>query len=216
MPLPILYSLRRCPYCVRARLVLLHAEQPVEIRDIVLANKPTELITASAKGTVPVLQLPDGRVIEESLDIMVWALAQQDPSDLLRQQQPLVKQQMQQLIQYADREFVPILESYQAAVRYRAPNHQYYRQRTLSFMRQLEQRLRQHSHLFGETPSLVDYALLPFIRKFSRIERRWFISEDFGEIRRWLAQHYQHRLYNQAMQSFPRWHQGKVPTVLGN
>ena len=117
--LPILYSLRRCPYAMRGRMGIALSKQQVLLREIVTKDKPSELLASSPKGTVPVLVLPDGQIIEQSLDVMNWALQQNDPQDLLRSSNPTLSQQVHQLIKVNDDEFIGHLEKYRASVRYR-------------------------------------------------------------------------------------------------
>ncbi len=121
MSLPILYSLRRCPYAMRARIALLLAKQPVLLRDVVMKNIPEELLAVSPKRTVPILLIEDSHVIDESVDIMIWALNQNDPNNLLIKSHPDAFPTMQTLINRNDNEFVESLEKYKTAARYHAP-----------------------------------------------------------------------------------------------
>ncbi|MGF1723920.1 glutathione S-transferase [Photobacterium nomapromontoriensis] len=199
MPLPILYSLRRCPYCIRARLGLLLAEQPVSLRDVVIKNKPEEMLAISPKGTVPVLQLTDSSVIDESLDIMLWALTQNDPKNILYREQPEAFTEMKILIARSDNDFVSVLEKYKTAARYHHNDDIEYRQQCEVFIAQLEQHLERQAFIMGDTPSLVDYALLPFIRQFSRVDRQWYLSSPYPYLQRWLIAHYQNPIYSKAL-----------------
>lgn len=205
MPLPLIYSLRRCPYCMRARLGLLLAKQPVMLRDVVIKNLPTEMLTVSPKGTVPVLVLDDSSVIDESLDIMIWALNQNDPNNLLLSGQPNALPAMLTLINRNDNEFVFSLEKYKVAARYHDTTEGYYRQQCELFICHLEQRLTDQNFFMGNRPSLTDYALLPFIRQFSRVDRRWYLKAPYPNLQRWLGIHYQNPLYSKAMTKYPRW-----------
>lgn len=171
MSLPILYSLRQCPYAMRARLGLLLAKQPVILRDIVMKNIPAEMLAVSPKGTVPVLVLGDSTVIDESLDIMIWALNKSDPDNLLYHHQENTYDEMLVLIKRNDIEFVEALNKYKAASRYHDSNKTECREQCNPFISYLEHNLMQYDFLMGETPSLADYAILPFIRQFSRVDR---------------------------------------------
>ena len=205
MKLPILYSLQHCPYAMRARLGLLMAQQQVMLRAITMKNKPEEMLTQSPKGTVPVLILPDDTVIDESLDIMIWALQQNDPDDLLHKDHPEDLRAALELIHFNDKQFKPQLEIYKKAKRFRLENVIEERQKCEVFIADLEQRLTTNGFFIGQKPGLIDYALLPFVRQFSRVNRAWFIQAPYPKLREWLEHHMQSRLYGQAMAKFPFW-----------
>ena len=205
MSLPILYSLRQCPYAMRARMGLLLAKQPVLLRDIVMKNIPAEMLSVSAKGTVPVLLFEDSSVIDESLDIMIWALGQNDPDNLLHSHEPDTFSLMLDLIKRNDTEFVDSLNKYKAAARYHDVNEVVCRQECESFISHLEQKLTEHEFLMGATPSLADYALLPFMRQFSRVDRKWYIQSPYQNIQRWLERHYQNPMFSKAMTKYSQW-----------
>lgn len=205
MSLPILYSLRQCPYAMRARIGLLQAKQPVILRDIVMKNIPKEMLDASPKGEVPVLVFEDSSVIDESLDIMIWALNQSDPSNLLYNQLPNTYQSILDLINRNDNEFVDALKKYKAASRYHDSEEINCRQQCEPFIVYLEQRLAKHDYIFGDTASLADYAVLPFIRQFSRVDRKWYLQAPYPNLRRWLERHYQNPMFSKAMKKYPQW-----------
>lgn len=205
MSLPVLYSLRQCPYAMRARIGLLLAKQTIILRDIVMTNIPQEMFTASAKGEVPVLVFDDSSVIDESLDIMVWALKQTDPSNLLYKHQTGAFDEMLRLIQRNDIDFVNALKKYKAASRYHDKNEKDYRQECEVFIGELEKRLAMHDYFFGETASLADYAILPFIRQFSRVDKKWYLQAPYPNLRKWLEKHYQNPLFSKAMKKYPQW-----------
>lgn len=203
--LPILYSLRLCPYAMRARLSLLLAGQAVLLRDVVMDNKPDEMLIASPKGTVPVLVLRDGTVLEQSIDIMLWALNQSDPRKLLNPSQSCCLDPMLEFIEINDRNFVPVLNQYKAASRYRDDSKENHRNNCQALIEKLEQRLEQHRFLFGDNPSLADYAVLPFIRQFSRVDRPWFIQTPYPRLQAWLVTHFNDPVYSKAMIKVPQW-----------
>ncbi|MEQ1544020.1 glutathione S-transferase [Methyloglobulus sp.] len=180
-PLPILYSFRRCPYAIRARLAITYAEIPVEIREVQLKQKPEQMLAISPKGTVPVLQLPDGKVIDESLDIMRWALAQYDPEHWLH-----TVEDAERLIQWNDGEFKYYLDRYKYADRYPEFPESYYRSQAELFVAELEAKLSQSLYLAGNHFSLLDAALLPFIRQFAAVDGLWFLSSDYRHLNNWL------------------------------
>ncbi len=205
MKLPILYSLQHCPYAMRARLGLLMAQQQVMLRAITMKNKPEEMLAKSPKGTVPVLILPDDTVIDESLDIMIWALQHNDPNDLLHKDHPEDLTATLELIQFNDKQFKPQLEIYKKAKRFRLENVIQERQKCEVFIADLEQRLTTNGFFIGQKPGLIDYALLPFVRQFSRVNRAWFVQAPYPKLREWLEQHMQSQLYGKAMAKFPFW-----------
>lgn len=205
MSLPILYSLRQCPYAMRARLGLLLAQQPVMLRDIVMTNIPEEMFTASSKGEVPVLVLDDGTVIDESIDIMYWALNKNDPQDLLYNNHPKLIEEIDAFIRYIDNEFVEALKKYKAASRYHDDAEVQHRQQCEIFIKNIEDRLSKQKYIFGDEPSLADYAILPFIRQFSRVDRKWYLHSPYPKLRSWLNRHYQNPLFSKAMKKHPQW-----------
>jgi len=216
MSLPILYSLRQCPYAMRARIGLLQAKQPVMLRDIVMKNIPKEMLVASPKGEVPVLVFEDSSVIDESLDIMIWALKQSDPNNLLFNHQPNAFQDMLTLINRNDNEFVEALKKYKAASRYHDVAEISCRQRCEPFISYLEQCLTKHDYIFGDTASLADYAILPFIRQFSRIDRKWYLQAPYPNLQRWLNRQYQNPIFSKAMTKYPQWLDSKKLILFGS
>ena len=208
MTLPILYSLQNCPYAMRARLAILLAQQTVELRAIVMKDKPAEMLALSPKGTVPVLVLEsEGKktVIDESLDIMLWALKLNDPENLLHSQSEVALTEMLQIINENDHQFKPQLEQYKRARRFHGNDEEHCRLQCEPFIQQLEQRLTQHEFLMGPTPSLLDYALLPFIRQFSRVNRQLYLQGPYTHLQNWLSQQLQSQLFSKAMSKYPLW-----------
>lgn len=147
MSLPILYSLRQCPYAMRARMGILLAEQSVILRDIVMTNIPQEMITASPKGEVPVLVFEDSSVIDESIDIMVWALKQNDPNNLLLKDHPDALNEMLTIIKHNDIDFIDALNKYKAASRYHDDNEISYRQQCEYYIEEIEKNLTRHEFI---------------------------------------------------------------------
>jgi len=208
MTLPILYSLQHCPYAMRARLGILLAGQPVMLRAIVMQHKPAEMLAASPKGTVPVLVLGaehQNQVIDESLDIMLWALERNDPNHLLYAQNSDELAEMLHVIHENDAVFKPLLEQYKRAKRFHGDDEEQCRLLCEPFIQGLEYRLTQHEFLMGTTPSLLDYALLPFVRQFSRVNRQLYLHGPYTHLRHWLNHHLQSRLYARAMFKYPLW-----------
>ena len=212
---PILYSLRQCPYAMRARIGLLLARQTVILRDIIMTNIPDDMFAVSAKGEVPVLVFEDSSVIDESLDIMVWALKKNDPDNLLYKQQDDAFSEMIALINRNDNEFVDALKKYKAASRYHDDAEINCRQECEPFVQYLEECLTKYNYIIGEKPSLVDYAILPFIRQFSRVDRKWYLQSPYPKLRQWLEGHYNNPLFSKAMKKYPQWLDRKEEKIFG-
>lgn len=184
-PLPLLFSYRRCPYAIRARLALWQAGVTVQVHEVSLRDKPAELLRLSPKGTVPVLQLPDGTVLEQSLDIMLWALAQHDPDGWL-QVAPMAE--MLALITRNDGPFKHLLDRYKYPERHPERSAAEWREEAVhTHLSALEARLQAHPCLFGAHGSLADMALLPFVRQFAQVDRAWFdATPALPALRAWL------------------------------
>jgi len=177
----LLYSFRRCPYAMRARLALRYSGVAVRIIEVSLKAKPAEMLKLSPKGTVPVLSV-EGRVIEESLQIMQWALAQHDPDDWLLQGDPAVLA----LITENDQVFKHHLNRYKYAERYPEHSMEHYRAEGEVFLQKLETLLADREYLLAEHLSLADAALMPFVRQFAHVDREWFASTRYGRLQAWL------------------------------
>lgn len=197
---PILYSFRRCPYAMRARLALLASKTVCEIREVKLAAKPAEMVAISPKATVPVLQLAGGRVIDESIDIMRWALARNDPADWLERDDAA-------LIAANDGPFKHHLD------RYKYPNRHdgdpaKHREAGLALMLPLEERLTQSPYLCGDTVGLADAALMPFVRQFAETDRTWFDALPLPHLSIWLSGLLSSSLFGAAMIRLKPWQAG--------
>ncbi len=203
--LPCLYSFRRCPYAMRARLGLLFANTEVELREIILKNKPPEMLAISPKGTVPVLQLPDGTVIEESREIMRWALGHDDPQGLLDKK---VLEQAGALIDKNDNEFKYWLDRYKYADRYLERTQAEYKEQGEMFLQALESLLTKNTYLLAERVSIADIGIMPFVRQFAHVDRETFYSLPYPNLQRWLQYWLEHPLFVQAMTKYPLWQEG--------
>ena len=199
---PCLYSFRRCPYAMRARLGILFAELQVELREITLKNKPPQMLAISPKGTVPVLQLLDGTVIEESREIMIWALAQQDPQELLHD---AALHEANVLIDKNDNEFKHWLDRYKYADRHLEMTQTEYRQKCEEFLQLLEELLTKNPYLLGKGITLADIGIMPFVRQFAHVNRDVFYNLPYPNLQRWLQDWLQHPLFLQAMTKFQPW-----------
>ena len=211
-PYPLLYSFRRCPYAMRARMGLWASGIQVELREIVLRAKPEHMIEISPKATVPVLQLPDGTVIDESLDIMLWALEQNDPHGWLIPQSG-TRADMLSLIALLDGDFKRHLDRYKYATRYEDVNEGEQRGLAMAALKPLIDRLSKTTQLFGTAPSLADIALFPFVRQFANTDRVWFDAAAPHILRTWLIDHEQSDLFVSIFQKWPVWAEG-VPITL--
>ena len=200
--LPILYSFRRCPYAMRARLAIAYANVAVELREVELRNKPQAMLLISPKATVPVLQLENGRVLDESLDIMLWALQQNDPEHWLK---AAGLDHAKALIRGNDEVFKYYLDRYKYADRYPAYSELYYRQQGELFLADLESLLTQSAYLCGEHFSLADAAILPFIRQFCAVEPAWFKDSPYPALRQWLNDFLASSLFEQVMTKYTYW-----------
>jgi glutathione S-transferase len=199
MALPILYSYRRCPYAMRARMALWVAKIQLEVREVSLRDKPAHLLQISPKGTVPVLQLPDSTVLEQSLDIMQWALAQNDPQGWLSAD----RDAMSRLIAINDGDFKKALDRYKYPERYPEQSQDFYRQQGEQFLQLLETALQQHRFLLGDAASMTDVAIFPFIRQFAAVDAEWFAGSAYGQLRVWLDGWLESALFADVMQKFP-------------
>lgn len=223
--LPILYSLQHCPYAMRARLGILLAQQSVMLRAVVTKNKPAEMLAVSPKGTVPVLivdhancaenQLSNATIIDESVEIMLWALQLNDPQNLLRAEDPGELDAMLELIHRNDKTFKPNLEIYKLAKRFHKASEVADRQRCEAFIAELETTLESGQYFMGDHASLADYALLPFIRQFARVDRKWYLQSPYPRLRDWLNRHLQMPLFTKAMAKYPLWLDSHETFLLG-
>ena len=190
----LLYSFRRCPYAMRARLALRYSGVAVRIIEVSLKAKPAEMLALSPKGTVPVLSV-EGRVIEESLEIMQWALAQHDPDDWLLQGDPAVLA----LIAENDQVFKHHLNRYKYAERYPEQPMEHYRAEGEVFLQKLEGLLAEREYLLAEHLSLADVALAPFVRQFAHVDREWFAGTEYDRLQAWLHRFLESPLFTAVM-----------------
>ncbi|CAH0353519.1 glutathione S-transferase [Aquabacterium sp. CECT 9606] len=212
MLLPILYSFRRCPYAIRARLALTCARVPLEIREVVLRAKPPAMLAISPKGTVPVLQLPDGQVIDESLDIMSWALQQSDPDGWLQQGDAPTSHA---LIARNDGPFKALLDRYKYPERHPGHTAIDHREQAIELcIQDLNRRLTDSPCLLGDQPGLADMAIAPFIRQFAQVDADWFASAPFPALRIWLNRFIDSPLFLSVMAKYPAWQAGDAPVHL--
>ncbi|WP_322846906.1 glutathione S-transferase [Pseudomonas sp. B33.4] len=189
-----LYSFRRCPYAMRARMALRYSGVPVDIVEVSLKAKPAEMLAISPKGTVPVLDA-GGRVIDESLEIMRWALAQNDPQGWLLAGDSRIAE----LIEANDQGFKVQLNRYKYAERYPEQPMEVYRAEGAVYLQRLEVLLNDRDYLLADHPSLADIALLPFVRQFAHVDREWFAQTPYVRLQAWLQRFLESELFTSIM-----------------
>lgn len=199
--LPVLYSFRRCPYAMRARLALYSSKISHEHREVNLKNKPHEMLSISPKGTVPIMLLNDGELIEESLDIMMWALK---TSDLRTEDMVLIHEN--------DTTFKQALDRYKYPGRYLEEVNTNYQEKCEYFLRKIETQL--NPFLKGDTSSFVDFAIFPFIRQFSMVNPHWFEAQPYPHIKLWLNFFISSQLFKDVMQKFLFWTSDNKPNLV--
>jgi glutathione S-transferase len=207
---PVLYSFRRCPYAMRARLALQSAQQTVELREIELKAKPAEFLMASPKATVPVLITADG-VLEQSLEIMLWALRRNDPlgclPDTAKMEQTLAT------ISENDGDFKHHLDRYKYPHRYQLDTGLANRDAGATFLRQLNSQLLENAYLAGKSWGLLDAAVAPFVRQYAHTDANWFAAQDWQALQHWLQAFEASDAFNAVMKKFAPWKAGE-PSVL--
>jgi len=194
---------------MRARFGILFAELKVELREIVLKNKPAQMLAISPKGTVPVLELAEGGysgslVIEESREILEWALQQSDPQGLLNVD--LVSADA--LIDRNDNEFKHWLDRYKYADRHPELTQLDYRQKGEVFLQELESLLAKNRYLLGENISIADVGIMPFVRQFAHVDREVFYSLPYPNLQQWLRGWLEHPVFQQVMVKYQPWQEG--------
>ena len=199
MTRPILYSFRRCPYAMRARLAIASAGVECELREIVLRDKAPEFLEVSPKGTVPVVVIGN-TVIEESFDVMQWALTQNDPERLL--DMPDVGLDW---IKRSDGPFKHNLDRTKYATRYPDTDPGTARDNASAFLRDLDAQLTAKIWMFGDKPTLADLAILPFVRQFANIDRAWFDARPWPNLIAWLERFLQSDRFLRIMDKHPKW-----------
>jgi len=207
----ILYSFRRCPYAMRARLAIANSKIQVELREVVLRDKPQALLDSSPKATVPILITADEKLIDESIDIMHWALHKADPDGWLIGLSEQQKEISHQLITHNDGEFKYYLDRYKYADRYPEHSQQYYRQQAEITLQDLEQRLVSNGYLISAKPTLADMAVLPFIRQFAFADKTWFDQSPYPALKQWLAEFIASELFTNIMHKYPQWQEEQSP-----
>lgn len=205
---PVLYSFRRCPYAMRARMAVAASGQRCELREVVLRDKPAELLAASPKGTVPVLVDVDGSVIEQSLDIMLWALRRNDADGWLRPERGTLED-MLALVAECDGDFKRHLDGYKYPERQPMADATAHRAQGALFLARLEDRLQDSRCLHGARPALADIAIVPFVRQFAQVDAAWFEAQPWPRLRAWLASGLEAPVFARVMAKYPPWRTGQ-------
>lgn len=223
--MPVLYSFRRCPYAMRARMAIIYSGMRVELREVVLKNKPQEMLAASPKGTVPILVLggkgiggkvtgekaTGGKVIDESLDIMLWALSQHDPDGI----------NITGIADYLDNEWISEndnvfklhLDHYKYADRFPEYSELHYRTEGEVFLKKLDYQLSCTLYLAGDKISVIDIAIFPFVRQFAFVDKAWFDQCCYLHLRKWLDELLVSEKFVSTMPKFPQWYNGDKATL---
>ncbi|MGE5453395.1 MAG: glutathione S-transferase N-terminal domain-containing protein [Acidobacteriota bacterium] len=208
---PILYSFRRCPYAMRARLAIRYAGQVVALREVALRSKPADMLAISPKGTVPVLLLPDGTVLAQSLDIMRWACTKADPQNWLA---PSLSAAGQTWLEVNDGPFKQRLDRYKYPDRHPDGASWSDRDEAVALMlAPMNAQLSQTPYLMGPAPCLVDFALMPFVRQFAKVDMAWFEQAPLPALQRWLAALLALPLFDQVMGKYEIWQPGQDPVL---
>lgn len=199
----ILYSFRRCPYAIRARMALFQAGITLELRELVLKDKPADMLKHSPKGTVPVLITVDGTVIDESLDVMFWALKQNDPDQWLSQ-----SSESKRWIDDNDHTFKPLLDKYKYADRHPELTEAQHRENTLSWLETLNKQLSVRPFLLGDEVTVTDVALFPFVRQYAFVNKGWFDDQPWPHLHRWLNHWLNSVVFLSVMKKYPLFNDG--------
>ncbi|WP_120499930.1 glutathione S-transferase [Roseovarius sp. EL26] len=205
MSIPVLWSFRRCPYAMRARLAIASSDIEVVLREIVLRNKPKAFLATSPSATVPCLQVDD-QVIDESFDIMLWALKQNDPEGWLA-----MPDEGMALISDCDGAFKTALDRYKYSVRYDNVDAQSEREKAAQFVRILNDRLLQSNYLMDAKPTLADMAILPFVRQYAHVDLDWFSAQSWASAKEWLEKFKTSQRFTGIMRKYTPWQPDQAP-----
>lgn len=207
---PVLYSFRRCPYAMRARMALAASGNRVQLREVVLRDKPPALLAASPKGTVPVLVLADGEVVDQSLEIMLRVLRSHDPLQWLPESGAEMQSSLQRIAR-CDGEFKLHLDRYKYPHRYQLPDGNTHRAQGAEFLTTMQDRLQAHGFLHGAHWGLADAAIAPFVRQFAHTDPTWFAAQPWQALQRWLQTFEASEIFTLCMHKTPAWREGEEP-----
>lgn len=201
---PILYSFRRCPYCMRAHMALKQTGIKIELREVKLSDMPEDALSISPEATVPILALPDGTVFTESWDIVKWSLAQNDVDKWLGNNDEH-SLDAELLIETNDFSFKEDLDHYKYADRFPEHNEEHYRKACEEFVEELEDMLTDNDFLLTGQLSLADIGVFPFIRQFSLVNKEWFDSAPYPKVQKWLDNLISTELFQHVFQKHELW-----------
>ena len=207
---PILYSFRRCPYAMRARLAIKASGIIVEIREVELKNKPKEFLSISPKATVPVVCISSKQIIEESLDIMEWALKINDPLKLLKYEK-LNRIEIHNILNKLENEFKQNLDRYKYSSRFDLPSPKLYRDKNLQTLNEFNNLLQNNKGICSSHLSLLDYAVFPFIRQFRNVNSVWFDSLELKFLQTWLYELIDSDEFSSIMKKYEIWNPNQKP-----
>lgn len=210
--IPILYTFRRCPYAIRGRMALKKSGVICELREVSLRKKPKAMILISPKATVPILKLDDETVLDESLDIMRWALGIRDPDNWLDK-----LDDADVLISELDQSFKKALDKYKYYIRYPEHSQKYYRKIGEKFLKILEERLITHqgNGLCDSRITFSDIAVFPFVRQFAYVDKNWFDKSPYSHLKNWLTQQLESDLFISIMDKKLPWNPGDETVFMG-
>lgn len=207
MTTPVLYSFRRCPYCMRAHMALKNSGINVELREVDLDNMPEEALKISDKATVPILVMTDGTYIDESWDIVKWAVEQNDPDNWAGENKEYLLD-AEMLVETNDFSFKDDLDHYKYADRYPEQKVEEYRLACEEFLEELEEMLADNNYLLADHLTLADIGVFPFIRQFSLVDKDWFDQSPYDNVRRWLVQIIGSTLFQAVFEKHDLWQAG--------
>ena len=207
---PIFYIFRRCPYTMRARFAIRSSQIIVEVREIKLQEKPSEFLKSSPKGTVPVLITNSGEVLEESLDIINWALNRNDPDKWLAKGK-LESHKIAKLLDDLGNKFKPNLNKYKYPNRFSWIDQFLYREKNLCFIEKLNSYLEKNKPLNCGHLTLLDYAIFPFFRQFRNVDQQWFEKLNFIFLNKWINQIIDSQDFSSIMKKLKKWEPNDVP-----
>ena len=210
---PILYSFRRCPYCMRAHMALKYAGLKIILRDVKLNDLPAEVLAVSPHATVPSLAISENEYMDESWDIVKWAVQQNDPENWLGENNEYLNE-AEMLVEINDFSFKDDLDHYKYADRYPEHPMEYYRENGEEFLEELTELLQQNTFLSADHITITDIAVFPFIRQFAMVDKEWFDKSPYPELQRWLLAMLSSEWFIEAFKKHETWETGSKDIYL--
>ncbi len=210
---PILYSFRRCPYCMRAHMALKYAGLKIILRDVKLSDLPAEVLAVSPHATVPSLAISENEYMDESWDIVKWAVQQNDPGNWLGENNEYLNE-AEMLVEINDFSFKDDLDHYKYADRYPEHPMEYYRENGEEFLEELTELLQQNTFLSADHITITDIAVFPFIRQFAMVDKEWFDKSPYPELQRWLLAMLSSEWFIEAFKKHETWETGSKDIYL--